>query len=64
MRLAVSYTPYATSAREKTGNIIMFAKFEDGNLLLEPQNLLAETRDDTESNNESDDGSTMPQLIN
>ena len=33
MRPAVPYTPYATSPREKTGNIIMFAQFEEGNLL-------------------------------
>ena len=28
MRPEVKYTPYATSAKGKTGNIIMFAQFE------------------------------------
>ena len=31
MRLAVAYTPYATSSRLKTGNVITFAQFEKGN---------------------------------
>ena len=47
MRPDVSYTPYAKSSREKTGNIITFKNFEEGNLLSEMQNLLAETRDNT-----------------
>ena len=34
MRPAVSYTPYATPSRVKTGNTIMFAQFEKGGLLL------------------------------
>ena len=29
---AVSYTPYATSSREKTGGIIMLTHFEERNL--------------------------------
>ena len=33
MRPAVSYTPYAISAREKTGNKITFAQLEEGGLL-------------------------------
>ena len=33
MRPAVTYTPYGTSPREKTGGIIMFAQFEEGNIL-------------------------------
>ena len=33
MRPAVSCIPYATSSREKTGNIITFTNFEEGNLL-------------------------------
>ena len=33
MRPDVSYTPYATSSREQTGNIITFTQFEEGNLL-------------------------------
>ena len=48
MHPAVSYTPYATSSREKTGDIITLAKFEEGNLFFETQNLLSETRDDAE----------------
>ena len=55
----VSHTPYATSSREKTGNIITFTQFEEGNVLSETQNLLAEACDDTESNNKSDENSTM-----
>ena len=57
---AVSYTPYATSSRGKTGNIITVSQFEEGGLLSETQNLLSENRDDTENSNESDDNSTMP----
>ena len=29
MRPAVTYTPYATSSKEKTGNVITFAHFEE-----------------------------------
>ena len=32
MRPAVTYTPYATSSKEKTGDVIMFAQFEEGNI--------------------------------
>ena len=32
MRPAVTYTSYGTSPREKTGNIIKFAQFEEGNV--------------------------------
>ena len=32
---SVIYTPCDTYSREKTGNIIMFAQFEEGNLLSE-----------------------------
>ena len=56
MRPDVTYTPYATSSREKTGNIITFAQFEEGGLL-------SETCDDAKSGDESDDNSIMPQLI-
>ena len=55
-RLSVSYTPYATSSEEQTGDIITFAHFEEGGLL-------SETRDDTESGDKSDDNSIMPPLI-
>ena len=52
MRPAVTYTSYATSSKEKTGNVITVAQFEDGNLLIE-------TRNDTESSDESDSESIM-----
>ena len=44
----VSYITCATSSRGKTGDIITFTQFEEGNLL-------SETRDDAESCDESDD---------
>ena len=56
MCMAVTYTPYATSSREQTGNINTFTHFEEGNIL-------SETSDDVESGDESDDDSTMPPLI-
>ena len=49
MRPAVTYTPYATSSKEKTGDVITFAQFEEGNLL-------NETRNNTESDDRSDTG--------
>ena len=33
MRLEVTYTLYATSPKEQTGDIITFAHFEEGNIL-------------------------------
>ena len=53
---AMSYIPYATSSREKTGDIITFRQCEEGNLL-------SENRNYAERGNESDDDSTMPPLI-
>ena len=47
MRPAVTYTPYTTSSKEQTGNVITFAQFEEGNILIE-------TRNNTESGDESD----------
>ena len=44
---AVTYTPYATSLREQTGDVITFAHFEKGNIL-------TETSNDAESGDESD----------
>ena len=41
----------------------MFTQFEEGDLLYEMQNLLSETRDDTEISNDSDDNSTIPLLL-
>ena len=52
MRPTVTYTPYATSSKEKTGNLITFAQFDEGNLL-------TETRNDTESSDESNNQSIM-----
>ena len=52
MRPAVMYTPYATSPKEQTGDVIMFAKFEEGNIL-------TETRNDSESGDKSDNKSIM-----
>ena len=45
---SVKYTPYATSSEEKTGDIITFAHFEEGNLI-------SETCDDGESGDKSND---------
>ena len=52
MRPTVTNTPYATSYKEQTGDVITFAQFEEGNLL-------TETRNDTESGDESDSKSIM-----
>ena len=52
MRPAVTYTPYAISFKEQTGDVITFAQFEEGNLL-------NETRNDTESDDASDSESIM-----
>ena len=38
MRPTVTYTPYATSSKEQTGDVITFAKFEEGNLISETRN--------------------------
>ena len=56
MQPAMSYTPYAKSSKEQTGNITTFTKFEEGNLL-------SETRNNTESGNESDENSTFKPFI-
>ena len=47
MRPAVMYTPYTTSSKEQTGNVITFTQFEEGIVL-------TETRNDTESGDKSD----------
>ena len=46
IRPAVTYTPYDTSSKEQTGDVITFAQFEEGNLL-------SDTHNDTESGDES-----------
>ena len=52
MRPEVTYTLYATSSKEQTGDVITFAQFEE-------EDLLSETRNDTESGDESDSESIM-----
>ena len=47
MRPAVTDTPYATSSKEQTGDVITFAQFEEGNIL-------TETRNDAENRDKSD----------
>ena len=47
MRPTVTYTPYATSSKEQTGDVITFTQFEEGNIL-------TVTRNETESSDESD----------
>ena len=43
----VTYTPYGTSPKEQTDDVITFAQFEEGNIL-------TETRNDAESGDKSD----------
>ena len=38
LRPAVTYTPYSTSLKEQTGDLIPFAQFEKGNILTETRN--------------------------
>ena len=52
MRPAVTYTPYAMSSREQTGDEITFTQFEEGNIW-------NETRNDAESGDESNNESIM-----
>ena len=52
MRPTVTYTPYATSSKEKTGNVITFTQFEEGGLL-------TETCNDKESSDKYDSESLM-----
>ena len=52
MRPAVMYTPYATSSKEQTGDVITFAQFDEGGLITETCNY-------TESGDESDSESIM-----
>ena len=49
---AVTYTPYGTSPREQTGDIITFAQVEE-------ENIVTKTRNDAESGDESDNESNM-----
>ena len=52
VRPAVTYTLYATSSKEQTGDVITFAQFEEGGLL-------TETCNNTESGDESGSESLM-----
>ena len=52
MRLSVTYTPYATSSKEQTGDVITFEQFEE-------RNILTETCNDSESGHESDNKSIL-----
>ena len=49
---AVTYTPYATSTKEQTGDVIRFTQFEEGIIL-------NETHNDAESGDESNNESIM-----
>ena len=51
-RPEVTYTPYATSSKEQTGDVITSAQFEKGNIL-------TETGNDAESGDKSDNESIM-----
>ena len=52
MHPVVTYTPYATSSKEQTSDVITFAQFEE-------ENILTETCNDAESSDESDIESIM-----
>ena len=52
MCTTVTYTPYASSSKEKTGDVITFTQFEEGNIL-------TETRNNTESGDKSDSESLI-----
>ena len=52
MRPAVTYTLYAMSSKEQTGDVITLAHFAEGNIL-------TETRNDAESGDESNNESIM-----
>ena len=39
MRPEVIYTPYYTSSKEKTGDIITFTQFEEGGLVSKTRNI-------------------------
>ena len=52
MRLEVTYILYGTSSKEQTGDVIMFAQFEEGEIL-------TKTCNDAERGDESDKESIM-----
>ena len=47
MRPEVTYTPYATSLKEQTGDVVTFAQFDE-------VNILTKTCNDAESDDEPD----------
>ena len=53
---SITYTHCVTSSKEQTGDIIMFAHFEEGKLL-------SETREDLGNGDKSDGNSIMPPLL-
>ena len=56
MCLSVTYTPFATSSREQTGNIITFTQFEEGNIL-------TKTCNNAESGDKYNENSIMAPLL-
>ena len=52
MRPTVTYTPYATSSKKQTGDVITFTQLEEGNLI-------SETRNGTEIGDESESESIL-----
>ena len=52
MHPGVTYTPYATSSKEQTGDVITFAQFGEGKILIK-------TCNDAEIGDESDNESIM-----
>ena len=60
MRPSVSYISFVTYPKEKTGDIINFALFDEGNLLSET---CQDSKSDDESGDESDYGSIIPRLL-
>ena len=52
----MTYTPYAKSSKEQTGDIITLKFFEEGNLV-------SETSNDAESSEKYDDNSIIPPLL-
>ena len=56
MRPDMTYTTCATYSRKKTGDIITFTQFEEGNIL-------TKTRNNAEIGDESNDDSIMSPLL-
>ena len=52
LHMIVTYTLYAMSSKEQTGDVITFPQIEEGNLI-------SKTRNDTESSDKSDSESIM-----